>query len=63
MSARCGQNLPRRQTEIPTILGVRIVGIIVLCIFVVDFDFIIEQDDLIYESVDQELRLCFQRIE
>ena len=26
----CGQNLPRRQTEIPTVLGVRIVGVIVI---------------------------------
>ena len=26
----CGQNLPRRQTEIPTILGLRTVGVIVI---------------------------------
>ncbi len=50
------------QTEIPTILGVRIVGIIVLCVFVVDLDFIVEQDDLVHEGVDQKLRLRFQRI-
>ena len=47
VSIRDGQNFPRRQTEIPTILGVRIVGIIVFRIFVEDLDLVIEQDDLI----------------
>ena len=46
-------SFPKRQTEIPTDLFSEVVGIIALCVFVVDFDFIIEQDDLIYESVDQ----------
>ncbi len=55
--------LSRRQAEIPTILGVRIVGIIVLRIFVEDLDLIIEQDDLVHEGVDQALRFGFQRIE
>ena len=53
MPVCCGQNLPRRQTEIPTDLFSEVVGIIVLCVFVVDLDFIVEQDDLVHEVVDQ----------
>ena len=40
VSICCGQNLPGRQTEIPTDLFSEVVGIIVLCVFVVDFDFV-----------------------
>ena len=43
----------QRQTEIPTDLFSEVVGIIVLRISVEDLDFVTEQDDLIYESVDQ----------
>ena len=46
-------SFPKRQTEIPTDLFSEVVGIIVLCVFVVDFDFIVEQDDLVHEVVDQ----------
>ena len=52
-------SFPKRQTEIPTDLFSEVVGIIVLRIFVEDLDLVIEQDDLIYEGVDQELRLRF----
>ena len=55
-------SFPKRQTEIPTDLFRDFVGIIVLRIFVEDFDFVIEQDDLVDECVNQELRLCFQRV-
>ena len=55
--------LPRRQTEIPMVLGLRTVGVIVLCVFVEDFDLIVEQDDLVHEGVYQKLRRCFQRIQ
>ncbi|MBP3571659.1 MAG: hypothetical protein J6M42_06830 [Clostridia bacterium] len=47
--------LPRRQTEIPTDLFSEVIGIIVLRIFVEDLDLVIEQDDLIYEGVDQQM--------
>ena len=56
-------SFPRRQTKIPTILGVRIVGIFVLYVFTVDLDLVIKQDDLIHKSVDQKLRVRFQSIE
>jgi hypothetical protein len=46
-------SFPKRQTEIPTDLFSEVVGIIVLRISVEDLDFVTEQDDLIYESVDQ----------
>ena len=55
-------SFPKRQTEIPTDLFSEVVGIIIFRIFVEDLDLVIEQDDLIYESVDQQLRFRFQRI-
>ena len=43
-------SFPKRQTEIPTDLFSEVVGIVILCAFVVDLDFIVEQDDLIYNQ-------------
>ena len=40
-------SFPQRQTEIPTDLFSEVVGIVVFCVFVVDFDFMVVQDDLI----------------
>ena len=54
MSVRDRYSFPQRQTEIPTDLFSEVVGIVILCVFVVDLDLIVEQDDLVHEGVDQQ---------
>ena len=56
MSVRDRYSFPQRQTEIPTGLFSEVVGIVILCVFVVDLDLIVEQDDLVHEGVDERLR-------
>ena len=53
MSVRDRYSFPQRQTEFPTDLFSEVVGIIVLRVIVEDFNLVTEQDDLIYEGVDQ----------
>ena len=54
MSVRDRYSFPKRQTEIPTDLFSEVVGIVILCVFVVDLNLIVEQDDLVHEGVDQQ---------
>ena len=54
MQTRDRYSFPQRQTEIPTDLFSEVVGIVILCVFVVDLDLIVEQDDLVHEGVDQQ---------
>ena len=55
-------SFPKRQTEIPTDLFSEVVGIVILRVFVVDLDYIVEQDDLVHKGVDEHLRFRFQRV-